>query len=120
MLDFDLVRIRKLSPATAGFISDWSIRPREITTTFVDLLIKGYIYGNSEKVYLVENMGAPEKLFEIRFLSAVFADSKSISYDHLSDILFRKKYSILSSIIFKGCLEEGIIERNSLNTYTVS
>lgn len=106
----DFTKIRKIPPAFAGVLVDWSMGSREITATLIDLIVRGClsVEGNSLSIGKKQSM----KKFELEFVSIIFGNKTSLSLVEISEIVFKKEFGQLIKIISRGMVEEGLVEKD--------
>lgn len=106
--EFSYERASKIPPAFSGMLVDWSIGPKEVASTIIDLVVRDYL-GISGSTIFLTGKGSGLKKFEKKFIQALFLEDKSISFRLVQQIAFKNKLKELNSIICKGFIEEGLI-----------
>jgi len=98
---------QKLCPAFAGVLVDWKISPKEITATFIDLILRNKLTVIGDKLILSNSLGL--RPFEEKFVNLVFSDKMELTFEEVSDIAYKKKYSDLSRLICQGMIDEELV-----------
>jgi hypothetical protein len=109
--DPDFSKFRKIPPAFAGILVDWSIGSREITATTIDLIVRDYLSVIGEKIIL-NNKKSGLLNFEKEFIKTIFQDRKDMEFKEFSDIAYKDKFKYLLKIISEGIIAEGFIKEN--------
>jgi len=101
---------KKIPPAFAGILVDWKIGTNEITSTLVDLIVKGNLGVSGEKIFVLNKNCKFD--FEKKFISLIFKDKKDLSFSELSGIAYDKVSNELEKIICDGMIKEEIITKD--------
>lgn len=104
-------KFKYIPPGFAGVMIDWSLGSREITATFIDLILREYISVIDNK--LIRNKrNLSIRNFEKKFISEVFNDKDFLIFDQVSEIAYKKKFHTLLKIIADGMMEEGYVDKD--------
>ena len=113
---------KKIPPAFAGILTDWSVGSREITATIIDLILRGYII-ETEKSLVRTNKTRGLLNFEKEFLDLIFKKKKELSFDQLSayyktkiaytqDEFMKDKFHDTIQIFYDGLEQEKILDKD--------
>jgi hypothetical protein len=106
--DFKIEKI--MPPAFAGIIIDFSAGAKEITSTIIDLTMKGCLTTAGDRLFL-SNIKKCRYNFERCFVSALFDSKKELSFKEVS-LAYKEKFENLIKIIVEGFKEEGFLAGN--------
>lgn len=107
----DFSKFKKIPPAFAGTIIDWSMGSREITATVIDLILRDHLSVIGTKI--VNNYRTlPLKNFEKRFINTIFKKSEALTFEQFSQIAYKNEFGNLLKIIADGMKEEGYVDKD--------
>ncbi len=103
-------KLSKIPPGFSGVLVDWSIGPREITATSLDLIVKGNL--NIVGKHIIITNKKPTKDFENKFIKIIFGSKESLNFDEVGDIAYKIKFKEMIKTITQGMIDEGVIDKN--------
>lgn len=107
----DFYKFKKIPPAFAGALTDWSLGSREITATIVDLIAKDTLAVIGDKVILNKNTSNLMH-FEKAVLNTIFENRKDLTVEEFSNIAYKDKFKKLIKIISDGLIQEGFLKED--------
>ncbi len=103
-------KLSKIPPGFSGVLVDWSIGPREITATILDLIVKGNL--NVVGKHIIMTNKKPAKDFENKFIKIIFGSKESLTFDEMGIIAYSTKFKELIKIITNGMITEGVVDKD--------
>ncbi|MGV8171284.1 MAG: DUF2207 family protein [Candidatus Woesearchaeota archaeon] len=107
----DFSKFKRIPPAFAGTVIDWSMGSREITATVIDLILRDHLSVVGNRV-INNRRTLPIRNFEKNMIKAIFGSNDSLTFDQFSQIAYKKYFDNLLKIIADGMIEEGYVEKN--------
>ncbi len=106
----NFVEAKKIKPEFAGFIVDFgSLGKKEVTVTLIDLTLRNYLEISGNRVFVTKKKSGLAE-FEKKFIAKLFGESESLSFDEVARKAYRDSFSSLIKIIFRGMIEDGLID----------
>jgi hypothetical protein len=119
ILDRSFTHETRSPPAFAGVLVDWSIGPREITSTIIDLIVRDFIGVIGDKIFLTgKTIGL--RSFEGQFISKLFGSNQSLNFNEVQRVAYKDCPKELIKIICSGLIDEGFISKDFQKRLAVS
>jgi hypothetical protein len=98
-------------PAFAGVLVDWSIGPKEITATIIDLIVRDFIGVSGDKIFITGRT-TNARNFEKEFISKLFGKNQSLQFIEVQKTAYADLSKDLIKIICKGLIDEDLISKD--------
>jgi hypothetical protein len=118
-LDKSFSNATKSPPAFAGVLVDWSIGPKEITATIIDLAVRDFIGVSGDKIFLTGRTTGIRK-FEKEFVSKLFGNTQSLQFIEVKQIAYEDLSKDLIKIICVGLIDEGLVSKDFQKKLTIA